>query len=274
MQDTKRTKNPRKQRKMLFNATAHVRHKLMGAPLSSELAASKGAKTLPVRKGDTIRIKRGDNRGFEGKVSRVDLKEYRIYVEGLTREKVDGTNIFTPVHPSKVEIRNLNLDDDWRKDILKRKKEIEKPQKTEELKAKPAEKVEKVPEKQKTKTKEVKEEKAMEAPPTEETVPEKVSEKIAEKVPKKAPASKKASKKKPIAKKPSTGKEVTAKKEKLAGKVASAKKEKAAAKKTAKPRKSKKTVGSQESSEETAAEKTIRKPRVKSKTSEKTEGGQ
>ncbi len=122
MQQTKRVKNPGKQSKRLFNAPAHIRHKLMAAPLSSELAASRGAKTLPVRKGDTVRIERGDNKGFEGKVSRVDLKTYRIFLEGLTREKVDGTNIFISVHPSKVQIRNLNLDDKWRKDILGRKK--------------------------------------------------------------------------------------------------------------------------------------------------------
>jgi len=111
-------KNPSKQRKMVYNAPAHKRHKMMAAPLSSELAAQKGAKTLPVRKGDTVRILRGDNKGFEGKVSRVDLKAYRIYMEGLTREKVDGTNIFLGVHPSKVQIRTLNLDDKYRKETI------------------------------------------------------------------------------------------------------------------------------------------------------------
>ena len=73
----------------------------MSAPLSHELTASEAQETLPVRKGDTILIKRGDNKGFEGKVSRVDLKAFRIYIEGLTREKVDGTNIFLPIHPSE-----------------------------------------------------------------------------------------------------------------------------------------------------------------------------
>ncbi len=155
MQDTKRIKNPGKQRKKLFNAPAHIRHKLMAAPLSNELVASKGAKTIPVRKGDTVQIKRGDNKGFEGKVSRVDLKAYRIYLEGLTREKVDGTNIFISVHPSKVQIRSLNLDDKWRKNILERKKAVEKPAKVEKLKAKPAKKAEKAP----VKVEEAKEEK-------------------------------------------------------------------------------------------------------------------
>jgi large subunit ribosomal protein L24 len=155
MQKTTRVKNPGKQRKMLFNAPAHIRHKLMSAHLSRELASSKGARTLPVRRGDTILIKRGDNKGFEGKVSRVDLKAYRIYVEGLTREKVDGTNIFLPVHPSKVEIRNLNLDDKWRKNILERKQAVEKPTK----KVEKAKKAKKAPAKTKA---EAEEEKAIE----------------------------------------------------------------------------------------------------------------
>jgi len=178
VQETKRVKNPRKQRKRLFNAPAHIRHKLMSAPLSRELTASRGAKTLPVRKGDTVRIQRGDNKGFEGKVSRVDLKAFRIYMEGLTREKVDGTNIFLPVHPSKVEIRNLNLDDKRRKAILDRKKEIEKPVKEEKPKAKPAKKVEKA------------EAKEIEEVPEEELT-----------VPEEAPVAKKATAKKPVAKK-------------------------------------------------------------------------
>jgi large subunit ribosomal protein L24 len=286
MQETKRVKNPRKQRKMLFNAPAHVRHKLMAAPLSKELAASRGAKTLPVRKGDTVRIQRGDNKGFEGKVSRVAPKEYRIYIEGLTREKVDGTNIFISVHPSKVMIRNLNLDDNWRKQILGRKKEIEKPKKEEKAKAKPAKKAEKAPEKPKAKVEEVKEEKPVEAPPVEEKavsevakeqVPaEKVPEKVAEKAPEKAPAAKKAVAKKPAAKKPAAKKEVATEKKKPAKAAAPVEEEKTPAKKAAKPRTAaKKTAASKEApAKETAAKKTAPKPRAKRKTSEQTEGGQ
>jgi large subunit ribosomal protein L24 len=121
-----KVKNPGKQRKRLYNAPAHIRHKLMAAPLTKELAAKQGVKTLPVRKGDTVHIQRGDNKGFEGKISRVDRKNYRIYIEGLTREKVDGTNIFLPIHPSKVMIKNLSLDDKKRKAVIGRKKPLEK----------------------------------------------------------------------------------------------------------------------------------------------------
>jgi large subunit ribosomal protein L24 len=197
MQDTKRIKNPGKQRKRLFNAPAHIRHKLMAAPLSNELAASRGAKTLPVRKGDTVQIKRGDNKGFEGKVSRVDLKAYRIYLEGLTREKVDGTNIFISVHPSKVQIRSLNLDDKWRKNILERKKAVEKPAKVEKPKAKPAKKAEKVP----AKVEEAKEEKPVEVALIEEETAPEVAKKQAPAKEEKAPVAKKAPAKRLPAKK-------------------------------------------------------------------------
>src|SRR4030067_3268404 len=187
MQATQPMRNPGKQRKLLFNAPAHLRHKLMAAPLSKELVASRGAKTLPVRKGDTVRIQRGDHKGFEGKVTRIDLKRYRIFIEGLTREKVDGTNIFVSVHPSKVTIKNLKLDDKWRKQVVERKKPLEKPKKEEKVMAKPAKKAVEV-------KKEVKEEKPVEEP--------KVAAVVEEKLPEKKPIAKaKEVQKKPVAKK-------------------------------------------------------------------------
>jgi len=134
------TRNPKKQRKKMYKAPAHIRHKMMGAHLSPELRGQRGIRTFPVRKGDTVRIIRGDRKGFEGKVSRIDLKNYRVFIEGLTREKVDGTTIFVAVHPSKIMIKTLNLDDKVRKAILERKKPIIKKGAKPAKKAKPAEK--------------------------------------------------------------------------------------------------------------------------------------
>ncbi len=128
---------------MIFQAPNHLRQKLFAAPLSPELRATHRVKSLSVRSGDTVRIIRGDHKGFEGKVTRVDRNKYRIYVEGLTREKVDGTTIFVPIHPSKVMITKLNLDDKWRKKILERKKgALRKAEKVEEAAEKPPEKIE------------------------------------------------------------------------------------------------------------------------------------
>jgi len=114
-----KTTQPRKQRKMLYQAPAHIRYKHFSAPLSPSLKTSHNVSSLSVRSGDTVRIMRGDQKGLEGKVTRVDRKKYRIFIEGITREKVDGTTAFVPIHPSKVMITSLNLDDKWRRESLK-----------------------------------------------------------------------------------------------------------------------------------------------------------
>jgi len=112
---------PRKQRKKLYKAPLHQRYRRFSTMLSPELRSSHNTNSIPVRTGDTIRVMRGDFKGFEGKVTSVDRKEYRIFVEGVTREKVDGSTALVPIHPSKAMITRLNLDDKWRREILKRK---------------------------------------------------------------------------------------------------------------------------------------------------------
>ena len=211
MQATKPVKDPRKQRNRLYDAPAHLRHKMMAAPVAPELI-SKGAKTLPVRKGDTVRVMRGDHSGFEGKVNRVDLKRYRIFLEGLTREKVDGTNIFVSVHPSKVMIKSLKLDDKWRKAILENKKEQAASQKEA--------KVEKVVKKPPKKTKAVKTKEKKEKSIEKKA---KAQEKPAEKV---QTAAKKRIQKKPVAKKKKEEEQVVKKKVPHAAKKAPLEKEK------------------------------------------------
>jgi len=121
-----KTTKPTKQRKRLYQAPLNERYRRFSAPLSSKLKDSHGTGSVPVRNGDTVMIMRGDRKGSEGKVTQIDRKKYRIFVEGATREKVDGTTTFIPIHPSKVMITRLNLDDKWRKKILERKGVTEK----------------------------------------------------------------------------------------------------------------------------------------------------
>ena len=116
-----KTIKPSKQRKRLYQASVTDRYRRFSAPLSTKLKESHGTNSIPVRKGDTVTIMRGDRKGSEGKVTQIDRKKYRIFIEGANREKVDGTTILVPFHPSKVMITRLNLDDKWRKKILERK---------------------------------------------------------------------------------------------------------------------------------------------------------
>ncbi len=116
-----KTKKPGKQRKFLYNAPLHLRQKIMSAPLSGELRQKYGIRNLPIREGDKVKVVRGDFKGTEGKVTEVDLKRYRIHVEGVTQKKVDGTEVFYPLHPSNVVIVELNLDDERREKIINRR---------------------------------------------------------------------------------------------------------------------------------------------------------
>ena len=87
-----------------------------------ELRTTYGRRSVQVRTGDTVRIVRGDFSGVEGKVSDIDTTRQRLFVEGVTREKVAGTSEKVSVHCTKVMITRLNLDDKWRADSLKEPK--------------------------------------------------------------------------------------------------------------------------------------------------------
>ena len=116
-----KSRQPRKQRKVFFNLPLHLRWHLLNAPLSPELRKELGIKRLPVRKGDVVRIMRGDWKGHEGKVVEVDLKRVAIYVEGVTVKKADGTERYYPIHPSKVMIVKLGEIDKVRRKIIERR---------------------------------------------------------------------------------------------------------------------------------------------------------
>ena len=115
------SKQPRKQRKFRYQAPLHIRHKLMSVNLSPELREEYERRSLPIRKGDTVKVLRGDFRDHEGKVEGVDLKRYRVMIEGLNVQKPDGNQVYHPVHPSNLMIIEMDLDDEERNEILERK---------------------------------------------------------------------------------------------------------------------------------------------------------
>lgn len=112
---------PRKQRKFLYVAPLHLRRKILASHLSKELIEKYKRRALPLRKGDEVQVMRGKFKGKTGKIARVNYKKYRVYVEGITRKRTVGTEAQVSLHPSKMKIINLNLDDKKRQKILERK---------------------------------------------------------------------------------------------------------------------------------------------------------
>ena len=108
-------------RKQQKNAPIHIRRKYISAPLSPGLKTQYGARTMTVVENDTVTITKGDRKLAEGKVLRVNTKDCRVYIEGITRTRLDGSTVQIPVRAENVMITKLNLDDNRRKTILERK---------------------------------------------------------------------------------------------------------------------------------------------------------
>jgi large subunit ribosomal protein L24 len=116
-----KSKKPKKQRKSLFQAALHFRRKFMAAHLSKELREKYKTRSFPVRKGDEVEVTRGKFVKKRGKISKVDPKNYKIYIEGISIKRTDGTERLRPIHPSNLKILNLNLTDKKRVKALGRK---------------------------------------------------------------------------------------------------------------------------------------------------------
>jgi|Deesub1362B_J571_1020462.scaffolds.fasta_scaffold00292_28 large subunit ribosomal protein L24 len=112
--------SPKKQRRWRFKTSnLHERHRLLKATLSKDLRKKYGKRSLRIRKGDKVRIMRGNFTGHEGKVTDVDMKNLVIKVDGANVKKVDGTEVAVIIQPSNVMIIDIKVDD-VRKKILER----------------------------------------------------------------------------------------------------------------------------------------------------------
>jgi large subunit ribosomal protein L26e len=95
---------------------------MMSSHLAKDLRDKYDVRSMPVRKGDSVKIMRGPFKGREGKVQTVYRKRRWIIIEKVQKEKKsNGQMINVPVHPSNCVITALKQDKD-RKAILLRKK--------------------------------------------------------------------------------------------------------------------------------------------------------
>jgi len=142
------SKKPRKQRKYRAKAPVHIKRKMVSSNLSKDLRKRHGKRNFPLRKGDKVKIMKGEFKGKTGNVDKLSLKKLRAMVEGIFRTKKDGTKVSVYFDPSNLQIQELNLDDKNRKKALERKAT---PEKKKELQAKPLPKAEKKEDKKETK---------------------------------------------------------------------------------------------------------------------------
>lgn len=97
--------------------------------LSEDLKKQYKKRSTSVIKGDTVKIIRGEYKGVEGKVEKINTSKGKLSIEGVQREKIKGGQVKVQIHASNVQISSLKLDDDYRKNKLENKEQINKSKK-------------------------------------------------------------------------------------------------------------------------------------------------
>jgi len=121
------SRQPRKQRLARYTAPYHRRHQEMASPIDKGLRERQLARgfmyprAMPVKKGDRVMIVRGEGKSKSTTaVSLVDRKARKVYVEGFTYFKSDGTELQRPIDASNLVIINPDWSDIRRRKILNR----------------------------------------------------------------------------------------------------------------------------------------------------------
>ena len=116
-----KSKQPRKQRKYVANAPINIRKRFIVSTLSKELRKKYGRRNFRLRKEDKVKIMKGQFKNKTGKVERINIKQRKVYIQGIENIRKDGTKAFYPIHPSNLMITELFLEDKKRKNALERK---------------------------------------------------------------------------------------------------------------------------------------------------------
>jgi len=119
----KSSKESAKQRKYLANAPLHIKQKFIAAPLSKILKQKNKIKSIKIRKGDKVKIMKGQFKNKTGKIESVNLKKTRVNIDTIFFSKRDGSKSYYPIHPSNLQIQELNTEDKRR---LKKQGETKK----------------------------------------------------------------------------------------------------------------------------------------------------
>jgi large subunit ribosomal protein L24 len=111
--------SPRRQRKALYTADSFERRVRMGVPLSRELRARFRRRTLPLRKGDTVRVLAGSFVGREERVAKVHRRSYRVTLDNVTLKTAEEKLKPLTLGVGNLVITRLNLSDPWRRRMLR-----------------------------------------------------------------------------------------------------------------------------------------------------------
>lgn len=97
------------ERKKFYTEKLHKKKNRLHAHLSKDLRKKLKVKkrSLLVRKGDTVRIMRGPEKGKEAKVSNVSVVKKLIFLEGIVAKTAKGKEVPLAIQPSNILLISL-----------------------------------------------------------------------------------------------------------------------------------------------------------------------
>ena len=122
MKTHKVSSSRRVQRKYALGAPSSVKRKLMSCHLAKALRDQYKIRSLPIKRGDEVKILKGKAKGKSGKVVQVYRKRNCIYVDKVQREKQNGQTVFLPIKPCYCVVEKLLINKDRSKTIERNEK--------------------------------------------------------------------------------------------------------------------------------------------------------
>lgn len=105
------SKKPNKSRKKFYELPKHKAVKAVSSHLNEKLKKELNKRAVSIRKGDTVKIVRGDHKGKEGKITLIDTVKKRVYVEKVVVKKSTGSEKQVPLQPSNLIVTDLERSD-------------------------------------------------------------------------------------------------------------------------------------------------------------------
>lgn len=112
---------PRKQRKYVYGLPLHLARKVLTSILKKDLRVKFG-RSVKLRKGDTVKVMRGQYKGKTGKVEKMSIRGGKVYIENVNIVKKDGNKVLVPIHASNLMVTELYTEDKKRMKRLEKEK--------------------------------------------------------------------------------------------------------------------------------------------------------
>ena len=147
---------PKKQRKFHYDKPLHMKQQCLASHLDKKLAKQLEKRSIPIRKGDTMKVMRGGMKGKTGKITAVNYGKGIVFIENVMRKKANGEEVQVPLKTSNLLVVDLDKSDAKRfkgKVLKEEKKKEEKPVKKEEKTTSEKEKIKEEPVKKETEDK-------------------------------------------------------------------------------------------------------------------------